>query len=66
MGAENVRSGRLVARLSYSGVLEAARAAGCSREHLSKVLHGRRAAGAGLRERLAALGVRTNSRGERI
>ena len=44
-------------RLAYVGVAATARHFGCSREHLSRVLHGSRKPNAALVRRLARLGV---------
>lgn len=41
----------------YRGLTEAARWLGCSRAHLSYVLHGQRKASEGLRRGLAQLGI---------
>lgn len=51
-------------RMTYSGVTSAARRFGCSREHLSKVLHGQRKPNDKLRRRLARLGVTTTVDGK--
>ena len=47
----------LTTRLSYEGVGAAARRIGCSREHLSRVLHGKRKANAAIRRGLRRMGV---------
>ena len=44
-------------RLTYTGITSAARRFGCSREHLSKVLHGQRKPTDSLKRRLARLGI---------
>ena len=44
-------------RVVYRGLTEAARRLGCSRPHLSYVLHGQRKPSETLRRRLARLGV---------
>ena len=44
-------------RLTYTGITTAARRFGCSREHLSRVLHGSRKPSPELRRGLARLGV---------
>lgn len=44
-------------RVSYRGVAAAARRLKCSREHLSRVLHGTRTANPELKRKLKALGV---------
>ena len=46
-------------RLGYAGVTAAAKLLGCSREHLSRVLHGRRRAGARLARALRRMGIET-------
>ena len=46
-------------RLTYAGVTAAARRIGCSREHLSRVLHGRRKANARLARGLRRMGIVT-------
>ena len=51
-------------RWTYAGVAAAARRFGCSREHLSKVLHGKRKANETLRRRLARMGITTTVDGE--
>ena len=44
-------------RLEYAGVTAAARRFGCSREHLSKVLHGKRKANARIARGLRRMGL---------
>ena len=44
-------------RWSYAGVAAAARRIGCSREHLSKVLHGKRKANERIARGLRRMGV---------
>ena len=48
---------RIERRVSYSGISAAARSLGCSREHLSKVLHGHLKANEKLARALARMGV---------
>jgi hypothetical protein len=54
-----VRAGhvRIERRVSYAGISAAARSLGCSREHLSKVLHGHLKASAALARGLRLMGV---------
>ena len=47
----------LKSRLTYSGVTSAARQFGCSREHLSRVLHGQRKPSESLARKLKRMGV---------
>ena len=44
-------------RLTYAGITAAARRFGCSREHLSKVLHGKRKANERIARGLRRMGV---------
>ena len=44
-------------RWTYDGVAATARRIGCSREHLSKVLHGKRKANARIARTLRRMGV---------
>ena len=44
-------------RVVYRGLTQAARALGCSRAHLSYVLHGKRKPGAPLAAKLKRLGI---------
>ena len=44
-------------RLAYTGITATARRLGCSREHLSKVLHGKRKANEDLARKLKRMGV---------
>ena len=44
-------------RWTYAGVADAARRIGCSREHLSKVLHGKRKANLDIAVALRRMGV---------
>ena len=44
-------------RLAYIGISAAAQRLGCSREHLSKVLHGKRKANEDLARKLKRMGV---------
>ncbi len=53
-------------RLAYSGVAGAARRIGCSREHLSRVLHGSRKANDTVRRGLARMGITTTINGKKI
>ena len=46
-------------RLTYAGITAAARRLGCSREHLSRVLHGKRRANARLARGLKRMGIET-------
>ena len=48
---------RLEKRERYVGVAEAARRIGCSREHLSRVLHGQRKANQAIARSLAKFGL---------
>lgn len=50
----------------YRGLTQAARWLGCSRPHLSYVLHGQRKPSDELRSRLARLGITTTVDGEPI
>ncbi|MBR4653180.1 MAG: hypothetical protein IKO72_07445 [Kiritimatiellae bacterium] len=45
-------------RWTYAGVAAAARRIGCSREHLSKVLHGKRKANPKIARTLRHMGVK--------
>ena len=56
----------LVERMVMSGVMSVSRRVGCSREHLSKVLHGHRKANDDLRRRLKRLGVTHDVNGTAI
>ena len=47
----------VVPRLVYANVTASARRLGCSREHLSRVLHGKRKAGARLAKALRRMGI---------
>lgn len=51
-------------RLTYTGITSAAQRLGCSREHLSRVLHGQRKPNDTLRRRLARLGITTTVDGK--
>ena len=53
-------------RLTYVGVAATARRLGCSREHLSRVLHGRRRPNAKLCRGLARLGVTCTVDGDEL
>lgn len=53
-------------RLIFSGVSATARRVKCSREHLSRVLHGKRVANEELRRRLWRLGIVKNAIGGKI
>ncbi|MGN0832605.1 MAG: hypothetical protein ACI4RD_03005 [Kiritimatiellia bacterium] len=44
-------------RLTYCGITTAARRLGCSREHLSRVLHGKRKPNKRLKTELKRMGV---------
>ena len=44
-------------RTAYAGVTLSARRIGCSREHLSKVLHGKRKANGRIKKALQRMGV---------
>lgn len=46
-------------RLTYAGITAAARRLGCSREHLSRVLHGRRKANERIARGLRRMGIVT-------
>ena len=46
-------------RWTYAGVAAAARRFGCSREHLSKVLHGKRKANERIARGLKRMGIET-------
>lgn len=48
---------KLQRRVEFDGVAEAARHMGVSREHLSRVLHGKRRANAAIRRGLARMGI---------
>ncbi len=50
----------------YRGVMEAARRVGCSREHLSRVLHGKQRAGRRLARTLSKMGITTTVAGEKL
>ena len=52
------RNSMLARRTVYCGVAETARRVGCSREHLSRVLHGHRPPNPKLRRHLKSLGVK--------
>jgi len=56
MGSK-MRKTTIKKRTAYVGVAAAARRFGCTREHLSRVLHGSRKPNETLRRRLARLGV---------
>ena len=53
-------------RLTYSGITAAAVRWGCSREHLSRVLHGKRKANDILRRRLHRMGITHTAEGVEI
>ncbi len=55
--SKNAENTGLTARLSYAGVAATARRLGCSREHLSKVLHGKRRANTKIARGLRRMGV---------
>ena len=61
-----MKANRIVRRVKFAGVAEAARRLGCSREHLSRVLHGQRKANDDLRRRLAKMGVTKTECGKEI
>ena len=50
------------ARIAYAGITLAARSIGCSREHLSKVLHGKRKANERIARGLRRIGVEVEAR----
>ena len=49
--------GKIESRLMYAGITAVARRLGCSREHLSTVLHGKRKANDALAQKLKRMGV---------
>ena len=53
-------------RMTYTGITSAARRFGCSREHLSKVLHGQRKPNDSLKRRLARLGITATVDGKEL
>ena len=53
-------------RLAYAGITLAARSIGCSREHLSKVLHGKRQANPKIARTLRRMGITTTVDGEEL
>lgn len=53
-------------RLTYTGITSAARRFGCSREHLSKVLHGQRKPNDSLKRSLARLGITATVDGKEL
>ena len=56
MRAEAKTPGKIERRLSYTGITATARRLGCSREHLSRVLHGVRKPNARLAAALRKMG----------
>lgn len=57
MRAKAKTPGKIERRLMYAGITAVARRLGCSREHLSKVLHGKRKANDALAQKLKRMGV---------
>ena len=49
-------------QVRFEGVKEAARRLGCSREHLSRVLHGQRKPNKILSRKLAQMGIKEDNR----
>lgn len=62
----NTTKTTLAQKMQYSGVARVARSFGVSREHLSKVLHGKRRANDMLRRRLWRLGIVKTADGKEI
>ena len=57
MRAEAKTPGKIERRLAYTGITATARRLGCSREHLSRVLHGTRKPNEKLARALRLMGV---------
>lgn len=57
MRAEAKTPGKIERRLAYTGITATARRLGCSREHLSRVLHGTRKPNEKLARALRRMGV---------
>ena len=53
-------------RITYSGISATAARLGCSREHLSRVLHSKRKANDTLRRRLNRMGITHTAEGQEI
>lgn len=51
------KAARIERRTTYSGITAAAEKLGCSREHLSRVIHGKRKANERLARALRRMGV---------
>lgn len=57
MRAEAKTPGKIERRLAYTGITATARRLGCSREHLSRVLHGTRKPNEKLARALWRMGI---------
>ena len=53
-----MRTAKLKRRVQFSGVTATAQQIGVSREHLSRVLHGKRKASSAIRTKMVELGLR--------
>ena len=58
MRAKAKTPGKIERRLAYTGITATARRLGCSREHLSRVLHGKRKASPNIALALRHMGVK--------
>ena len=56
-GMNDIKDESVVPRLGYANVTASARRLGCSREHLSRVLHGKRRANERLVKALRRMGI---------